>query len=79
MSVVASMFPPDSTTATGPAAGHPSRQQRSEPDGARAFHEELRSLDAEHERFGDLLVRHLRPVSSSVPLEDRRRRARPYA
>ena len=62
MSVVASMFPPESTTATEPAAGHPTGEERGEPDGAGALDEELRPLDAEHERLGDLLVRDLNGV-----------------
>ena len=70
MSVVASMFPPERTTATDPAAGHPTGEERGEPDGAGALHEELRALHAQHERLGDLLVRHLDGVVEE-PFEDR--------
>ncbi len=76
MSVVASMFPPESTTATEPEPETSSGEERCEADGAGALDEELRPLDAENERLGDLVVRHRDPVVEGR-LEDRWRRARP--
>ena len=78
MSVVASMFPPESTTATGSGARHPPCEERREADGTCTLDEELRPLDAEDERLGDLLVGD-GTVSSRSCVEDATTGARPGA
>ena len=59
MSVVASTFPPERTIADRPIAVDPAGEQRRDAGGARAFDDELRALEAEHDRLRDLLARHL--------------------
>ena len=72
MSVVASMFPPERTTATEPEPVIATGEERGEPDGPGSLDEELRPLDAEHERLRDLVVRDRDRLVEHV-LEDRRR------
>jgi hypothetical protein len=59
MSVVASTLPPERTTATGPDPGDTSGEKCGETHRAGPFQERLRPLQAENERFADLLVRDL--------------------
>ena len=50
------MFPPESTTATGPSPSTFPREQRRDPDRAGALDDELRPLEQEHDRLRDLLA-----------------------
>ena len=73
MSVVASMFPPERTTATGPCSLDPAGEQRRHARRAGALDDELRPLEAEHDRLRDLPARDLDHGRCGV--EDRARQA----
>ena len=60
MSVVASMFPPERITATGPIL-HLAREHGGNTGGARAFDDELRPLEHEHDRLRDVGAPHFHP------------------
>ena len=66
------MFPPESTTATGPSPGHLPLHQRRDPDGAGALDDELRPLEQQHDRLGDVVAGDLDDVVEQL-VEDRRR------
>ena len=52
------------------------REQRSDPDGAGAFDEELRALEQERDRLADLLVGHLDDLVERLLEDAHRQRAR---
>ena len=70
MSVVASTFPPERTTRDRPVPSTLPAQQRRHTRGTRALDDELRPLEAEHDRLRDLRARHLHHRVETVA-EDR--------